>query len=315
MQYIDLVNLAIEESGSELNQLTLLTWDSSEAGRRIYPRIKRYVAQAWKRIQMQRNQWQFGSLDANVVIYPRFKFSAGSGPTVPPAGTVLIGDQSTYQITFRAIPSDITGAGAWLDGDASGQLEFTDGSGAPQPIVGETFSATVGLDVYEFVYEGIGSYNLEGMVGDNFEPQWSTFVARQNNSTPIPLIFIPYDHWVYQTYNFATGTMATPGYVSENFEGHTVFLAQTFEPFVCSFVYATVPQILTDPEDVPTRLPEQYHEWIAWEALASMATFDKNSSLFAHVNRHLQFFRNRAETNEMPLVSWSESRYSGHVNE
>lgn len=315
MNYLDLVNYAIEESGSELNQLTSSTWDSVAAGQRLYPRIKRYVAQAWKRIQMQRNQWQFGSKEINLPIYPRFKYDGGSGPSVPAADIVFTGQQSTYQITFRGLAPEITEDGTWLDGNSSGQLEFTDGQGAPQPIVGELFTADVGSDHYEFIYQGIGSYDLEGLAGDAGEPQWYTFVARQNNSTPVPLMYIPYDHWMYQTYNYATGTMATPGYVSEDFEGHAVFLAQTFEPFVLSFVYSLTPQTLVAFDDVPRGLPEAYHEWIAWEALLSLATFDKNNALASHVNRHLIFFKNRAETNEMPLVSWAESRYNGYRND
>ncbi len=50
MNYLGLVNLVIQESAGEINELTPLTWSSPEAGRRVYPRIKRYVAQAWKTI-------------------------------------------------------------------------------------------------------------------------------------------------------------------------------------------------------------------------------------------------------------------------
>lgn len=294
----------IVESGLELNELDSTSWSSSEAGRRVYPRIKRYVQQAWKQLQMARNQWEFNTAQVSEVVYPRFKYEGGDGLAVPSSGDVFVGQESGFELTVRRV---ITDSGEWTDGDAVGQIEFGAYNHTNKIVPGEVFVLEGGTD--SFVYLRTGSYNFGLDVANLAEIQWSTFVINVGNSAPIPGLFIPYANWMYEAYSYASGGISPPAYVSQDFEGNVVFLQQSYEPFRVSFIYAVQPQILTNYDDIPQRMPEAYHEWIAWEALKRLATYDKNPQLYAHAERNTQFFRNRAETNLMPFMSWAGSRF------
>ena len=100
--YLDLVNLVIEESGKEQNTLTSVTWSQPEAGRRLYPRIKRYVKDAWETIQMSRNEWEFNNKEITVEILPRFLVDdvVVSAPSAgPEPGVVYKGQESGLVLT------------------------------------------------------------------------------------------------------------------------------------------------------------------------------------------------------------------------
>ena len=89
MNYLDLCNKVIQESAAEQNELTLDNWDSPEAGRRLYPRIKRLVAEAWKMLQMERDEWEFKSVERSFQVNPRMKVKSGGGPQPPAIGDVF----------------------------------------------------------------------------------------------------------------------------------------------------------------------------------------------------------------------------------
>lgn len=310
MDFLSLVNFVIQEAAVEQNELTALTWDSPEAGRRVYPRLKRYVQQAWKEIQMSRNQWEFNSVQTSQMVYPRFKFENGSATVDPVVGDQFTGADSGFTFTVRQI---ILEDGAWIDGDARGQMEFEVFTETNKLIPGEIF-VVEGLGDAEFLFISRGSYDFGLNVADLAEIDWGTFTIYVENSAPIPGIYIPYENWMYETYSYATGAITPPMYLSQDYRGQVVFFQQTYQPFRVSFIYIQQPQQLVEATDVPTKLPAAYHEWIAWNAIIKLATFDKNNSLAAHANRSATFYKNRAETNLMPIVRWAGSRYDDSGN-
>lgn len=309
MDYLALVNKVIQESGSELDELTSVTWSTAVAGRRQYPRIKRYVADAWKMIQIERDEWQFKATEQSALVLPRVKFLNGSATVDPTVGTIFVGDDSGFTFTVTEVLLD---SGAWADGDAAGQLEFTVYSGGVPAILGETFSATVG-DA-EFIYTGRGAYDFGLDIADLNEIQWPTMTIASGTNAPIPLIFIPWDSWEEQAFSFTSGAVSVPMYVTQDPLGRVVFYAQTLDSFRVFFVYNATPQILSDYTDVPDRIPAHYHEWIAWEALLYLASYDKNPNLYQHALKHATLYRKTADKNLMPKMSWAESKYNdwGH---
>src|SRR5688572_21791371 len=124
--YLDLVNKVINESASEADELTSGTWSSAEAGRRIYPRIKRNVAQAWKDIQMFRNEWEFMTKEFSEVVYPRIRIKDGlRAAGAPAAGAIFVGADSEFELTVRNVYT----TGSWTLGTAEGLIEFEDYDG------------------------------------------------------------------------------------------------------------------------------------------------------------------------------------------
>lgn len=303
MDYLQLVNKVLEESGKEQDQLTYDTWDSPESGRRLYPRVKRLVRESWKMLQMNRNEWKFNSGDAVITITPRLKFVSGANPAGEPAGSSQwTGRSSGAVITITSVA---TVDGDWVDGDAYGQIEFST-TGTKPPVVGEVFDD--GADG-TFEYTGVGSYSISNGTTRVREPRWDTVKAKRPGEGYSVLQFIPWTQYVLGGFNYGS-TSAVPRYFSQDYQGNLVFYTQTLQPFMLSFMYDMAPQELSAAKDVPEGLPEEYHDWIAWEALIDLARFDKDPDLFSYAQSKAVVYRQRAERNLMPLMEWETSRYN-----
>lgn len=300
MDYLALVNKVILESASEQDELTTGTWSTAEAGRRLYPRIKRLVREAWKTMQIKRNEWEFKAAELSTLVYPRIKFNSGDRATTPVAGDVFVSVDAGFSLTVRSVILD---SGTWLGGDAVGQIEFEVYSGGQMPVPGELFEEEL-PGTGTFIFIGNGSYDFGLSQTDLMEIEWTTFTANDGSSTSIPVVYMPFENWVYQNLSFTTSTQSPPAFVSQDFKGDVVFYPQSLTVFRVNFIYTQTPQELTDPDDVPDRLPSLYHEWIAWEALMNLALFDKNPQLYGYAQRMATEYRQRAERNLMPIPSW-----------
>lgn len=303
--FVDLCNKVIQESANELDELTVYNWTDPEAGRRLYPRIKRMVAEAWKTLQMERDEWEFGSKELNTTLYPRIKINSGAralGDVAP--GMRFRGEDSGFEFTVKA--SFSTG---WGTADAKGQLEMQDVVGS-NIIPGETFievSPEAGNGT--FVYEQKGSYDLQLIDPLIRNIRYETVVTYRYGESPTPCLYIPWSNWTYKELDYIKGSASLPVYFSEDFEGNLVFYPQTLDPFGVSLVYETAPQLLVYPTDEPLLLDEEYHDWIAWRALENIAQYDKNPTLFAYANRWAAFYKSRADKALMPVPRWGYSRY------
>ncbi len=309
MNFLGLTNKVIQEGGSEMDELTLATWSSAEAGRRLYPRYKRAVAEAWKQIQMERNEWEFNTDELNVRVNPRIKFAEG----LSLAGTPLPGQQFRgleSQTLIQIVTIDVDPKSpAFTEGGAFGQLEFVVVNDGQSLRHGERMEH-VGNAGTSFVYAEKGSYDFFNDSNGVREPRWDTFVGGRAKSFPNPIIYIPWDNWLLKEYSWTGTSQTVPAYVSQDPKGHLCFYPQPLAPFELSFWYDEEPQALVEPTDIPKEIPGEYHEWIAWRALEAIASFDKNPDLFAYANRHTTFYKGRAERNLMPLISWKESAYN-----
>lgn len=300
--YVELVNKVLLESGKEQDLLDVATWDSLDAGRRIYPKVKRLVREAWKTIQMSRNEWEFNTAELRVTVIPRIKIKFGFAPATVPA--IWRGALSNTVIET----AEVGVTGDWATGSATGQLEIIVVSGN-QLIAGEEF---IGEDeAGSFLYTEKGSYDfMDETQGLIREPHWSTFVAGNNTNYPNPVRYIPWDNYAYKTYNYHTGSNSSPSYVSQDFEGKMVFYPQSITPFTLSFVYDVAPQELIDAEDVPFNLPPEYHDWIAWAALMNLARFDKDPDLFSYASAMHDQYQKRAERSLLPIPSYRASPFN-----
>lgn len=302
--YIELVNKVIRESGNELNELNPTTWVTA-AGQRMYPRLRDYVRQAWKMIQMERDQWEFNNASMYDVVFPRMKFVAGIGSVAPQPGAQFRGEKSDMLFTIRRVILD---SGDWVNVPASGQIEFVYENGNTSVLLGEVFKQVGGTTTFSYTERGSYDFGLDKQ--DLAEIRWDTLVGHSPGSTSHPIAHIPWENWFYNSYAYNVGTRVAPSYASQDYSGNMVFYPQTVDPFTINFIYTATPQELTNYDDVPARIPEQYHEWIAWEALLLLATYDKNTMLAQHAQRNALPYRRRAEKNLMPPISYRGSKYN-----
>lgn len=304
MRYIDLVNKAIQESAQEIDELTDTTWDSYTAGRRIYPRIKRYVSEAWKKIQLSRDTWEFVSLKYNGTVNPQLRYSNGDG-SIPLVGDIFVGDESGLNVKVKSITVE---EGDWTLGTAAGVLVFEYVDSASNAVYGETFTNDDTGATFLFIEPAAYDFSLSAT--DLATLQWTTMVGSQEGITNSPITFIPWDNWFYRSLDFAHGTRSIPQFVSQDPTGKAVFYPASLEPFDISFIYTKTPQVLTEWDDEVIGLPEYLQDWIAWEAVKMVASYDKNGSLYAHAKENANFYKNRADKNLMPLVSFAGSRFN-----
>lgn len=306
MDNLALVNFVIQESGNEQNLLDIDSWDQPAAGRRIYPRIKRYVSQAWEEIQMSRDQWEFMTDTMYVTLGPRIRSVDFDNSTWAP-DDVYVGAESGFTFSIGEVFIDT-------------ELGFFDIgikhviSGA-NPVVGETFSSTDNTDT--FTYLGPATYNI--IEGNGVASvRWETFAVRKPLSSIVPMNFVPWEDMLALSgnYSYSDNTSSTPAYVAQDPIGWVAFYPQlqNEDGVTFSAVVKYEPDIWwddstnsSDPEAVPLRLPESYHKWIGWEALMKLALYDKNQQLYNYANKHAMFYRKRAENNLMPLMRWNIS--------
>lgn len=306
--YLDIVNLVINESASEADELTESTWDSDFSSRRIYPRIKRNVAQAWKQIQMDRGQWEFKSKQMSTIVYPRIVFENGiRAAGEPAAGAVFKADDNSFQLTVLRV---FTESGDWATGDAKGQIEFDDYA-LDRPVVGSSYTELSPVaDDGTFTYIRKGSYSFLEIDDSLRDIEWATFTAFQSNTINNQVNYIPWNNWLYTELEFAQGSTTVPKFVSKDNQGNVVFYPQTLEAFRVGFVYSSAPTTLTDWDDVPENISEEYHEWIGWEALKMLALYDKNPDLYAYASKKAAFFAYKADTDLMPIPYFRASAFS-----
>lgn len=308
MDYLALCNKVINESGMEQNELTLNNWDSPEAGRRLYPRIKRAVREAWRTMQMERNEWEFGVKSGTYTILPRMLISdvtIDGGSPGPMPGSVYRGVDSKLLFTVvRVLPARE---------DDTFYVDFSAESNFNRALIGELFEevdAPVGDS--HFTYRGRGGYRYADFDPLMREPHWATFVGFEGTNTPNTIRYIPWDNWVYKELTYTTTTRSAPNFVSQDPYGDIVFYPQTLSPFDVNFYYDTAPQELTEPDDVPANslLPNEYHDWIAWRALENIARYDKNPDLMGWAQSQSRLYKRKAERNLMPIPSWAPNRYN-----
>lgn len=306
--YLDLVNKCVYESGSEMDPLSIATWDSDLSMRRNYGRFKRNVADAWKMIQMQRLEWDFKDVSLDTTIKPRLVVTDGDRSSPPAVGSVFEGMESGFRFVVSGV-EDISGE--WNNGTGYAQLEFTEWSNAPKPKMGESFreiSPVVHDNV--FTYLRRGSYDLKDINPLVREPMWDTGVATVDRGSPLPISYIPWDNWLYQEMDYNGVSETSPTYMSKDYKGDIVFYPQTIKPFRFNIIVSTAPQELVEHDDVPALIPNEFHDWIVWEALDSYARFDKNPDLQAYAQKWSSFYRIRAERQLMPIPSWGRNQFA-----
>lgn len=304
--YLALVNKTINESGMEQNELTYATWDAPEAGRRLYPRIKRAVREAWLTIQMERNEWEFGVEEITRTILPRMLIDNvtlvnGPGPQI---GTVYKGQRSGLELIVVDVLAGPNEDTFYVDFSAVGDYN--------RAHIEENFiEQTPSLNGSVFRYRGRGAYRLADFDPLMREPHWSTFVAYQEPGVPHLVRYIPWENWVYKEISYTTTTRSAPQYVSQDPKGNLVFYPQTLSPFDINFYYDTAPQELEEAKDTPATklLPREFHDWIAWRALENIARFDKNPDLLGYAATQSRLYKRKAERTLMPLPTWRANRY------
>lgn len=310
--YLELVNMAIEESGVDLDLLstdssTPIDWNDT-TGYRMHKRFKEWVKQAWQDIQLEREEWEFRSGHLTTTILPRLYVEEGErAGGEPPVGSVFVGRESGYQFTVLSVQ---TLSGDWTLGTATAIIQFEDPSGAIDGIFGEVFNEidpAPANAVFRYTYWA--RYNFRDQVSSLAEVDPTSFSITGNAANGLPLKFVPWGIW-QQHYEATNLVRAQPALITITHDGLVDFYPRPERPYTITFTYNRAPQIFSDPDDLPLNLDPFYHDQIAWRAVIYYAMYDKNADVLGYAKVRHGFYKNRLERTTMPIVTFGESLYN-----
>ena len=311
--YLELVNDAIRESGVDLDSLSVL--DFASPTDKMHERFKHWVSQAWKELQMERNEWEFKSKRATLNINPRIEVYLGDRSVAPPVDSTFIGNDTGA--TFKVVGTELLD-GAWSAGTAKAVLDILDINGDYRfnEYFDEISPTPANLDAFRL--KGWGRYDLRQMVSDLSEADNTTFFVQDAGGSTIQpntssanlekLLYVPWASWV-NYYEEAYGGLGTPRYFTTTPEGKYDFWPRLDKQYTLYFTYLSKPASLADDDDTLYNFPEEYEDAIVWRAVMYYAEYDRQFDVFQRASRRYGFYKNRLERNQMPPVYFGPCKY------
>lgn len=318
MNYLELVNRAIQESGKDQDDLTAGNF-ASPPDTRMYGRFKNWVNDSYRQIQMARNEWEFKTARASVFLHPALYIEQGNRATAPAAGAIFIGDDTDFE--FELVQT-ITHSGAWNAGTAKATLYFAEDYEGADFKFNEQFDELSPVAAGNvFRSKGWGRYDFmaDGQLTDMIRPLEDTFMIQSTGGSSIqdndagigldPLVFVDWDLW-QPVLNGWAGGRGKPGYITRAPDGDYEVWPRPDKAYVLNFTYNTTEGSLSAYSDSPSLLPDRFHPLIYWMAVEKSGMYDRDRAIVSKAQKESQFYRERLETAAMPLMSFATSRYN-----
>lgn len=312
--YLELVNGAIQEAGKDQDDLTSSNF-ASPPDARMYGRFKRWVNQAYREIQMARNEWESSTARASVFLYPGVYVENGVSIPAPAANDRWTGNDTGFAFDILQV---VLHSGAWNLGTAKATIYFDNIDGDDFKL-NETFDSTSANDVGRVKGYPRYDFTADGQLTDFLEFKDTTFristtggSAVQTNDEQIgttQLQFLPWDTWVNSAAHWA-GARGQPQYVTLAPDGGLEFWPHPDKAYVLSFEYVTTDGSLSAHGDIPTKVPTRYHDIIMWMAVRKSGMYDRDRAIVSKADDHIRTYRNAMERNEMPQVSFAPSVFN-----
>lgn len=314
MNYLQLVNSAIIESGADLEELT--SSDFATTTDPMQKRFKRWVNQALKEIEQERDEWTYKTKQSQSVIYPRFHVVDGDRSAAPPQNSEFIGDDTST--TFKVV-NTTTLSGTWAGGTAEAILDVLNVSGPPawNELFDEENPTPANLNVFRMKW--FARYDLEEDLAGVREINKTSFSVQSASgltdttlnvgySDNRQLGFLPWD--VFNS-SYETNTeWGTPRFVTKSPTGGYDFYPRPDRALILTFNYIADPQELTNYDDEVQDLPLLLQDSVVWRAVMHYADYDRKPDQFARAQRRYEFFRNKADKNYLPTPTFATNRFN-----
>jgi hypothetical protein len=317
MTYIDLVNFALRESGSTLDQLTTSptdTWTTPTDN--LYTKFKQWVKQAWVDIQTDRRDWEYMQDTGVYLLKPRMHVYAGRSNT----------DSATLWNSAAVCLHDYT-ATPILTTDSTNAFTVVSGSIAAGTATAEGYLTVLSFDE-DFLIEPGDELSIDGdSVSRCFFKRWGyydfsqtvgagldgisdlaevdlgsmqitnrDYSATQSQSSVSwdKIKYVNRNDWVRYGYDRPV-SVAKPHSFTTNRDGTYSFYPPPDDWYHLTFGYYRTPQEFSAAADTPTGLPARFHDAIAWRALLYYGQFDG-------INRIAQIAAERYKKFEYEMV-------------
>lgn len=318
MNYLDLVNFVIRESGIQDEELTSGTFATATVLAPIYGKIKYWVNQAWKDIQEEKQEYKWQTGKGVALLRPRLRFY----DAINLGGGSFSGNCQTAEskISFATSPP-IYFSGSTTEGyvDIIGQPENINTLDSSNTFHGEL---RVGENIYypnlqtpsaTFRFQSWGEYNFT----DQNEPL-DTPVTDVGHIHRVPITLLPDDaaqgaqglvvpYKPFDEWEVAIPAVypqpASPLYWTETTQGKLIFTSPLDRPYRVSFSYTKKPQQLSSYNDIPQGLDVEKHEYIGWKAVEKYAEYQQRAGVAARASKEIAKFRNRLDKTDVPIIS------------
>ena len=311
MNYLQLVNEALRESGSTLDQLTSSNFASPPDP--LYTKFQNWTVQSWEDLQTDRRDWEYMQKSAVIKLYPRMEVY-GVRVTGDAAASfddlevgLYVGDSSRFQT--KSSGAFTLESGALADDDAEGYMDFEsvvvdDAMLDPGERLVD-YTGSVGATFYfrrwgRYAFSQTGAINTDEVI-DVAEVKHDSIaiadVALANSSTATTssavsyskLEFVPYNKWLRYGYD-KPKVPGKPIKCTISNDGRIEFYPPMDVPYNLYFEYTKTPQTLSAYTDEPTGLPARFHKAISWKALMYYGEYDGISRIYNIAkNRYSKF--------------------------
>lgn len=304
-QYLDLVNEALRESGSTLDQLTSGTFVTPSDP--LYTKFKEWCKQAWEDIQTDRRDWEYMQGTGTVILNPKMEVygcsSTNSNVSDYAAATFRLHNSANANLLVAASLGAATD-GAFVDGDYEASLtvtSFTITDFYIEP--GDLLTTATGSALAYFKRWGRYDLSQAGTYGrdevddiaeikvDSVAICDLQFASGQsyNSSTYTKLQFVPYSKWLAYGYDRPKHIGMPTKYTISN-DGKLEFYPPLDTTYNLYFEYTKTPQTFSAYSDTPTGLPARFHKAISWRALMYYGEYDGISRIYNIAkNRYSKF--------------------------
>lgn len=291
--FLELVNMVIDESKQELDPLTSVTF-ADPPRTVLYNRIKNWVAQSYVDLLEERREWFFTNERGVVTIQPRLHLAKIDPSYIPQIGDTMVGDQSGVRFEITEVFTDDEGQDT-TDEYTVG-VRYDDVVDKNELIQWESVTATSGIDEYASIgrIENRGRYNLAQYIPTIDHVDLNSFTIKQSVFDPSfdggssdemsPLRYVDWPQYMRHYENFYT-SLAHPVYVSKSSNGDLQFFPYPDGLYDVSFDYEQTAPILTAYNDVPSLLPSKHHKLLVWKALIELADFNKDKGLYSRAKK------------------------------
>ena len=251
---------------------------------KMYTRFKRWVATAWDAIQTEQQDWAMNQNIGVAFLFPRITVSNVVGSFF--IGDILLDENLNTVGTIANILLSPDNATTYID--------LTDVEEMPGPL-GITLSNAAG-STCTMVYQA--EYPVRWLASDmdaiNLKPMYL-----ENANFEAAIIFLPWE--IFATRRRMFWTLGYRAYTI-NPRRCLEFTQNFTEPFNISFTYNRTNYSMINAQDVPVRLPSQYHMLIVWKALMYYADYDRDMNLRSRAEKefHKLFVMSDINMGKMP---------------
>lgn len=329
MNYLQLVNEALRESGITLDQLTSGTFASPPDP--MYTKFKEWTAQAWEDIQTERRDWEFMQSAGVVRIRPTMEvygcYKSGGATSDFDNTTFRLHNSANADLFTTAVSGALTVASGTVSaGTADGTLALNAPFLLPFNIeagdliissdgltscrfkrwAGYTLSTsdTLGLDTTSDIAEAkVDSFSISDVAADEGQSYSATTWER--------LPYVSYAEFLKMWLD-RPHSVAKPRVVTIDNTGNYRFYPSPDNYYHIYFEYSKVPQTLSAYTDTPTGLPSRFHKMISWRAVMSWADYEGQGQQYNRARNHYSKMETNAIRDLLPPVNilYDSSKFS-----